>query len=345
MPHPFVEVPPVLDDERGIAALSSVVLQLHRGCRTWPAATFQNRALELLADVLPFERALWGSEAAATHRLVALHPYPAPEELFAQHLAQGMANHPLMAAARAAPGAAVSVDATASDVNAGHGLAMAQLEPVSKLRGFVCLWRPVEAGPYSPSELRLLQFVMPHLLETARESQLARGAEATEAAPARSHGVCDLQGALQHLDDRCQALLRLEWPQWPGGVLPGPLLAALEQAVAAHAAAAPADAQGGTSGHQAGNGAVFVGRRIAVRLAVSGRTALLAVRLRAPSDRLSARQRSIAELYASGLTGPEIAQRLGLAASTVNNHLGDVFKKLQVSNKLQLALTLKSVDA
>ena len=173
----------------------------------------------------------------------------------------------------------------------------------------------------------LLQLVLPHLMETARERQLARAADAVDASAAtatpRSHAVCDAQGVLQHLDDRCQALLRLEWPQWPGGVLPAPLVAALKVF--------------GTP--------PYVGRRIAARMAVNGDTVLLALRLRAACDRLSARQRGIADLYASGCTGPQIAQRLGLAASTVNNHLGEVFKKLQVSNKLQLARVLKGAEA
>jgi len=60
------------------------------------------------------------------------------------------------------------------------------------------------------------------------------------------------------------------------------------------------------------------------------------VRRSAPADRLSARQRGIAELYAAGLTGPQIARRLGLSPFTVNNHLGVVFRKLGVARKVQL---------
>jgi DNA-binding CsgD family transcriptional regulator len=161
-------------------------------------------------------------------------------------------------------------------------------------------------------------------METARESQLSRALAGPEAsAAARSHAVCDTAGVLLHLDDRCQALLRLEWPQWPGGSLPEAL-----QDAALQAEGQPA----------------FVGRRIVVRLVSQGNTLLLAVRLRAAQDRLSARQRGIAELYASGCTGSEIAERLGLATSTVNNHLGDIFKKLQVSSKVQLARALQGKD-
>ena len=334
----------MLIEENRTAALSSVVLQLHRGCRSWPASSFQDRACELLADVLPFDSALWGAENPASLRLVALQPYRVPDALWAHYLTHsqvgGCATDPLLAAARQATGSAVVCDfaalppapggdATPPAANSlaaqgmAYGLAMAQTEPLSRLRSFFCVWRMAGGAPFTTGDQRLLQFVVPHLMETTRESQLARAGDTADAAAApRSHAVCSLQGVLQHLDDRCQALLRLEWPQWQGGLLPAPLLATLLAALK-QPGAPP-----------------FVGRLIAVRLATSGSTVLLAVRLRAACDRLSARQRGIADLYASGCTGPEIAQRLGLAPSTVNNHLVEVFKKLQVSSKVQLARLL-----
>ncbi len=336
----------MLDDDARTAALSSVVLQLHRGCRSWPAAAFQSRACELLSDVLPFDGGIWGTESVATQRTVALYPSGVPDSMWGSYLTQGSQGDPLLAAARAAPGtcvvldlggvAAPAVDSAGEHAGAGegageaappffgshgwaHGLAMTQIEPLSKLRAFFCVWRQQGGQPFSAFDQQLLQFVMPHLMETARESQLSRATSGADAPAApRSHAVCDRQGVTQHLDDRCLALLRLEWPQWSGGVLPAPLVQAVQQP----------------------QPALFVGRRIAVRMVVNDDAVLLAVRLRAACDRLSARQRSIADLYASGCTGPEIAQRLGLAASTVNNHLGEVFKKLQVSSKVQLARVL-----
>ena len=327
----------MLDDDARTAALSSVVLQLHRGCRTWPAAAFQSRACELLTEVLPFDGGIWGTESAATQRVVALYPYAVPDRVWSSYLTQGSGGDPLLAAARAAPaGTAVVMNFTHLAVPAAdgvaaeplhffeshglaQGLAMAQIEPLSKLRAFFCVWRQAGGQPFGPADQQLLQFVLPHLMETARESQLSRATAGSDAQTApRSHAVCNRMGVTQHLDDRCLALLRLEWPQWTGGVLPAPLVQALQQP----------------------EPALFVGRRIAVRMVVNDDAVLLAVRLRAACDRLSARQRSIADLYASGCTGPEIAQRLGLAASTVNNHLGEVFKKLQVSSKVQLARVL-----
>ena len=80
----------------------------------------------------------------------------------------------------------------------------------------------------------------------------------------------------------------------------------------------------------------LVGAKRTVLMARSGTALLLEIRRRVDADRLSGRQRDIALLYAAGHSGPQIAARLGLSPSTVNNHLGVVFKKLAVKNKLQL---------
>ena len=54
-------------------------------------------------------------------------------------------------------------------------------------------------------------------------------------------------------------------------------------------------------------------------------------------ESLSAREREIAELVALGRTNREIAIDLHLAQKTVENHLGRVFSKLDISSRAALA--------
>jgi DNA-binding NarL/FixJ family response regulator len=63
---------------------------------------------------------------------------------------------------------------------------------------------------------------------------------------------------------------------------------------------------------------------------------------RAPSaapnaDGLTAREAEILELLAEGLSNKEIAQKANLAAGTVRNHLGNIFKKLHVRCRTEAA--------
>jgi len=55
---------------------------------------------------------------------------------------------------------------------------------------------------------------------------------------------------------------------------------------------------------------------------------------------LSPRERQIAQTYASGASYQDIAEALCLAPSTVRTHLATVYRKLQVSSKLELATRL-----
>jgi DNA-binding CsgD family transcriptional regulator len=57
---------------------------------------------------------------------------------------------------------------------------------------------------------------------------------------------------------------------------------------------------------------------------------------------LTAREREVAGLAARGLTSPEIAGRLGISVRTVENHLQQVFSKLEVRNRQELGSVLES---
>ena len=59
------------------------------------------------------------------------------------------------------------------------------------------------------------------------------------------------------------------------------------------------------------------------------------------ADRLSAREKEILRLVASGFTSGEIAKRLLISAQTVNTHIKNVYRKLQVRTRAQ-AVTLAS---
>jgi two-component system, NarL family, nitrate/nitrite response regulator NarL len=55
------------------------------------------------------------------------------------------------------------------------------------------------------------------------------------------------------------------------------------------------------------------------------------------TDQLSARQREIVELAATGASNKEIAQRLFIAESTVKVHLRNILDKLELRNRQQIA--------
>ena len=57
-----------------------------------------------------------------------------------------------------------------------------------------------------------------------------------------------------------------------------------------------------------------------------------------PLDRITAREREIAQLLSAGASNKEIARKLGVTERTVKAHLTAIFRKLGISGRLQLAL-------
>jgi DNA-binding NarL/FixJ family response regulator len=61
---------------------------------------------------------------------------------------------------------------------------------------------------------------------------------------------------------------------------------------------------------------------------------------RARLTRLTEREREVAEAVSEGLTNAEIADRLHLGVATVKTHVGALFSKLDVTNRVQIARCL-----
>jgi DNA-binding NarL/FixJ family response regulator len=57
---------------------------------------------------------------------------------------------------------------------------------------------------------------------------------------------------------------------------------------------------------------------------------------------LTAREREVLTLIASGLSNAAIAGRLGLAANTVGNHISNIFAKLQVASRAEAIVRARS---
>ncbi len=89
-----------------------------------------------------------------------------------------------------------------------------------------------------------------------------------------------------------------------------------------------------------GHGGLWVGPELMAKVIGAARRALPAAgAARIPSS-LSARESEVARAVSEGLSNKEIADRLGITERTVKAHLGMVFEKLGVRDRLQLVLRL-----
>jgi DNA-binding CsgD family transcriptional regulator len=82
-----------------------------------------------------------------------------------------------------------------------------------------------------------------------------------------------------------------------------------------------------------------VRREIVVIGFANGRSAASPVPASGPAgwERLTDRERAVARLVGRALTNAQIARRLGISAHTVNFHLRQIFRKLDISSRVSLA--------
>jgi DNA-binding NarL/FixJ family response regulator len=87
----------------------------------------------------------------------------------------------------------------------------------------------------------------------------------------------------------------------------------------------------------------------AIRAASRGETyvpaeiaAQLARAIRAPRERLTAREREILALLAEGLSNRAVAERLGIAERTVKFHVGEILGRLGATNRVQAVAIAQS---
>jgi len=88
-------------------------------------------------------------------------------------------------------------------------------------------------------------------------------------------------------------------------------------------------------------GEIWVGRRVMLRLIEELASLHHATRRDVGGDdRLTRQEQIVASLIARGAANKEIAERLSISVKTVKTHLSSIFRKFDVSSRLQLALVL-----
>lgn len=157
-----------------------------------------------------------------------------------------------------------------------------------------------------------------------------------------------------HEDGELEALLAALQPYQPGAIV-----VLCDQPTDEGAAAAiAAGAAGYCNTHAApevlrqvevvvANGGLWIGRSLVQRL-IGGTAKVLGQRPAGArerwSDRLSEREREVARLVANGASNKEIADRLAITERTVKAHLGAIFEKLEVRDRLQLSLRVNGLQ-
>lgn len=278
----------------------------------------------------------WGGGANGPYIIHHVHLYRQPQRMIEDYAAGFQEKDFLRAKVCGAPGVTVNLadmvtreEYRRTEIYRGfaHRYGVEQIlctvlvDPVSDLYQFLSLWRADPRRPFSEAERRAKQLLMPHLVESYRANRIAgmRQRVLAHGKPAHAAAICNRMGILLEIEGRFASLLRLEWPRGSGAQLPRGL-----RELAA-------------SGADEG----FVGKRIVVRAAPLKDLILLQAREKTEVDGLGRRERMAAQQFARGKTYQQVAEALGVSASTVRNQLRSVYKKLGVRDKAELAQRMR----
>jgi len=325
---------------RSVHDLHALTLQWHSAASCVELEAFQAWALTMLKPVIAFEGAIWGLDAqtgdAASadadalplgsvhlHRIAAtaIEGYAAWRHgRVALEGGPGQVARVSIADARWQGERHAAVRAHAQRHGLLHSISVRAVDAAASGPQFLMLSR--SAQPFNAAESRDLALLAPHLmLAFATRRRLAVAQSHARRRLTASAALVDLHGGIHDPDANFVEMLRREWSDWPGLRLPSSLQ--------------------GVALRRAGRPWRFVGEQVTADFSPVHDMFLVTARPRHAHDVLTLRERDIAQHYASGMNYRQIAGALALSPATVRSHLRNVFAKLKINDKAQLAVFLQ----
>jgi DNA-binding CsgD family transcriptional regulator len=319
-----------------VQAYSQLLLTLYRAAREMPAHEFPDFALGMVKSLIPFDSArLVTVEMAGKSAIVqGAHLHNEPDDMVLDW-EQISRYDTVLETVVAYPGKALSYHAPSFFNGPGravmldysrlyghqNGLVVALFDSARRYGDGLSLYRTCLDDSYSEQQQRLIEYLMPHMIEALDINQLVAAPAIRSRPQAMDQGslaIARIDGTVHHCGPGFMKLMRLEWPQWRAKRLPDALFKALGRAGAAG----------------------FTGARVVIIVECAGELLFLRAHRIAPLERLSPREREVACLYGAGKSYKEIARTMHLAPTTVRNFLQRIYQKLQISDKAELAAML-----
>ncbi|HTJ03125.1 MAG TPA: helix-turn-helix transcriptional regulator [Methylovirgula sp.] len=313
-----------------IESCSNLLLELYQAAITTSPESFQTTALRLVDQAIGFDRAWWGimAQKGSGFDLHSSHRYELPDAFETQWEAI-KSDDSLARDAHGKPRTTIHFDEKGlrstpglAELNDGHDLRQALCTsaflPDRKSFLFVSLFRSgVRTRTFKQHEIALKQLLTPHLYACWRVNLLAELQRHQFGNNLNKRGVAfvDRQGTIVCTDASFAALLTERWPAWRGPRLPKMLMDAFVSRDA-------------SSNRECLD--------LHVAWIQTGGLYRFEIRCASALDRLTPREREIAEYFAQAQSYKDIAARTALAPSTVRHHLRTIYAKLDISDKAQL---------
>jgi DNA-binding CsgD family transcriptional regulator len=180
---------------------------------------------------------------------------------------------------------------------------------------WVALYRS-DRHPFNETESHCLRLLCPHLMRAIANNRRQYLEQLIAATEHRAAALMRMDGWIEAEDPAFRPAMVQEWPDFAGMRMPAPVVQCWRA--------------GGT----------YIGDHIRISLRSHGEHALCNAIIAPAADTLTRAERVVAYQFASGLSCPRIAEKLGVSQNTVRSHLAHIYEKLDVHDKAELANVL-----
>ncbi len=308
-----------------VGTVDQYIGRLYRGGLSVPPDGFRRWALAQLRPVVAFDAALWGTGAVRQMKFHTCCVIGLPAE-FPQRLEETHAINPIVPALLRRLETPVDMRSVLADdcfdsseiyrrTFAPHGieriLSTGHADAASGLYSLVSLYRFDRARPFTAEDSARVGRVMFHLFNAASHAFFLQMSRLLSERPTASAAAAiDGTGAFHEAMPRFFDLLDRHFPGRAAQALPFPL---------------PAE------------GETLVINGLCIRSEPLDDLRCVYIWPAGPLDHLTAREREIVHAVAHGLSFKQAAKRIGIAPSTVANHLYRIYRKLGVYSRSALA--------
>lgn len=305
-----------------------VIIGLIQASHEIPPSHFKMEALNLLQKVVPFDMALWLSGDITNYEVHNMYLFELPDSLMESW--QDIKHQDrVLAYVVANPGKTIDAmelykpeERRELELYQQHSkvfgieavICTASPDPDLGLLEVMSLYRRKAEPGFNQAERQAKQDLFAIMSQAWRNNQILYMKNAAAGVREGAAAIIDAKGWVRQAETMFMELLRQEYRQWNPPSLPTPLLEWLAN----------------------GSAPEFHGKEVSLSRAAQKELTLLQARPRGHLAVLSPREEQIARSYASGLTYKEIAREYYLADATVRSHLESIYRKLEISSKVEL---------
>lgn len=306
-----------------VQAIEAWVARLYGAALSAPPQKFRSWALNSLKQLIPFDGALWGSGIATASRFHTVTTVGLPEG-FPQRLQATASVNPLLPKILSNLERPVDMESVLDD-DAFHQsevyrqcfgpagieriLSTGHADPRSGLSSLVSLYRKDASNRFSQEEKQLQLRLTLHLFASASHSFFMHLMRNTEPLDGRCSALVDRHGLYHEAQPQFHDLLDEAFPKRSQS-LPFPV------------------PEPGTRSRV---------QNLCVSCDALDDLFMLQIWKAGPLDELTTREHQVVTAVAQGLSFKQAAKRIGIAPSTVANHLYRIYRKLGVNSRTELA--------